>query len=225
VLRTLCLCFALATIAAPVAASAADSDAVRAAQIQAEARDAHDAGDQDKALRLCTRAIALDPGPATWLAQQLRIEILEERGELDEAWEHLRAYLALDGLFPEHRAWGEEADDRISAAREAAAAQARRTATLQRGAGIGLIVGGAVPLGVGVGFLAQYGSKTSDPLFTDGWYDGFLDGGAALTAAGATVLVVGVIVAATAPKTDGFAALPTFDFDGRTVRVGLTGRF
>ncbi len=223
-LRTLPLLLLLSALL-PVAAFAADSDEVRASQIQAEAKDAFDAGDTDKALRLAGRAIALDSGPATWLARQLRIEILEDRGELTEAADHLAEYLSLEGLFPEHRAWGEEAEERIEGKLAAVAEGARRTADVQRGAGIGLIVGGVVPLGIGVGFLAQYGSKTSDPLFEGGWFDGFLDGGIALTATGAGLLVAGIVVAATAPKADGFAAVPTLDFDGRTLSFGLVGRF
>jgi tetratricopeptide (TPR) repeat protein len=213
----------LLLIALPGAASAKDTR--RAGEIQLQAREALDEGDAEEALRLARRAISLEAGPTTWLAQQIQIEVLEARGNLEQAMGCLQDYLALDGLFPEHLAWGQEARRRIG---EALSRQ-RAQRTGRRGAGVALIVGGAAPLGIGVGFLANYGQKTAAGGAPE-LYGGFLDAGLALAITGGVVEGIGIALAASsAPPTGQASALrpvPTFavSADGRVI-VGLGGRF
>lgn len=177
----------------------ASDDTVRAGQIQVQAREAFEAGELDDALRLANRAIALDSGPSTWLGQQIRVEVLEQQGQLEQAMTHLEAYLALDGLFPEHLAWGDEARGRLRGAlrdagqRNAALEQQART---QTGVGIGLLVGGAVPLAIGVGHAVNYGVQGGNPDTHGGW----LDSGLVLIGVGAGLEVAGALLVALAPK-------------------------
>ena len=206
-------------------------DSLRAGQIQVQAKEAWEAGKDQDALRLANRAISLDPGPSTWLAQQIRIEVLEGDGKLEEAMTHVRTYLRIDGLFPEHEAWGEEARDRIGATLAATNAllQERRT---RAGIGAGMAIGGAVPLAIGVGWLANYGSKSGQGL-DPADYAGFLDGGAVMLGIGGVFEGVGIaLIASGAGKPEGTASVPlvrpTFaarpGADGRW-SLGLTGRW
>ena len=210
-------------------AGANDDDAQRAGQIQVQAKDAWEAGKDDEALRLANRAISLDPGATTWLAQQIRIEVLEEQGKLEEAMTHVRTYLRIDGLFPEHEAWGEEARDRIGAELSAIQGlQAQRKARV--GAGAALAVGGAVPLAIGVAWLGNYGSKTGQGL-PSADYAGFLDGGAVMLGIGAVLEGVGIALIASgagAPKGTASAArvVPTLAVGAHGEwALGLTGRW
>ncbi len=177
----------------------ASDDTVRAGQIQVQAREAFEAGKLDDALRLASRAIALDSGPSTWLGQQIRVEVLEKQGQLETAMGYLDDYLALDGLFPEHIAWGEETRDRLrgalrsAGARNAAIEQRRQT---QTGVGIGLLVGGAIPLAIGIGHAANYGVQGGVPETHGGW----LDSGLVLIGVGAGMEIAGALLAATAPR-------------------------
>lgn len=213
----------LLLIALPAPAAANDSR--RAGEIQLLAREALDQGNPEEALRLARRAISLEAGPTTWLAQQIQIEILEVRGNLEQAMGRLHDYLALDGLFPEHVAWGEEARLRIGDA----LARQRTRRSGRRGAGVALIVGGAAPLGIGVGFLANYGQKTGAGGAPE-LYGGFLDAGLALTIAGSVAEGLGIALAASTAPRPGQAGLlrpaPTLvvSSEGRVV-LGLTARF
>jgi hypothetical protein len=213
----------LLALALPATASA--EDVRRAGEIQLLAREALDKGDDAEALRLARRAISLEAGPTTWLAQQIQIEILEARGSLEQAMGCLQDYMALGNLFPEHLAWGEEARQRIGAA----LARQRASRSGRLGAGTALMVGGVVPLGVGVGFLANHGQKTGaggDP----GLYGGFLDAGVTFVVVGAIVEGVGIALAASTARPAGQAARfrPTpalaVSPDGRVV-LGVTARF
>ncbi len=202
----------------PTVASADDSR--RAGEIQLQAKDAWDAGDAEEAWRLAQRAISLENGPSTWLAQQIRIEVLEERGQLEQALTHLQDYLALDGLFPEHRAWGEEAERRIGGA----VARTRLARRSRRGVGIGLVAGGAVPLGVGIGLLGNYGSKVGaggDPT----WYAGFQDAGLVFLIAGGVTEGIGIaLLASSAPPPGAPRPVVSVAPDGSFV-LGMHGRF
>lgn len=208
------------------AASAEDSQ--RAGQIQLQAKDAWDAGKTADALRLAQRAISLDDGAATWLAQQIRIEALEEQGRYEEAMSHLRRYLRLDDLFPEHVAWGEEAKARIGPKYDAWLA-AKKQREARRGIGVGMAVGGAVPLALGAGWLANYGAKTGAGLPKED-YEGFVDGGVAMLIAGGIMEGVGIALIASSADGPATAALPR---DAHLViapapggvSVGLTGRW
>ena len=153
--RTICAALLTSLLVAPLLAPStawarpSAEDSMRAGQIQVQAKEAWEAGNDKDALRLSNRAISLDPGASTWLAQQIRIEVLEGEGRLEEAMTHVRTYLRIDDLFPEHEAWGEEARDRIgSALAQANALLAERRTRV--GVGAGLAVGGAVPLAIGV---------------------------------------------------------------------------
>ena len=77
--------------------------------------------------------------------------------------------------------------------------QAATAAKAQRGVGVGLVIGGAIPLGVGVGFLANYGRLGADFQTYGGW----MQTGVVLLGVGAAVDVVGLIVAATAGPSGG----------------------
>ena len=94
----------------------ANDDARRAGQLQTQAQEAFDGGELEQAMRLAKQAILLNSGPGTWLAQQIRIEVLEKQGRLRDAMGFLEDYMALDGLFPEHVAWGREARGRLTPA-------------------------------------------------------------------------------------------------------------
>ena len=206
-------------------------DSLRAGQIQVQAKEAWEAGKDQEALRLANRAISLDPGASTWRAQQIRSEALEGAGKLEEAMTHVRTYLRIDGLFPEHEAWGEEARDRIGSTLAAANALLRERRT-RAGVGAGMAIGGAVPLGIGIAWLANYGSKTSQGLPpTD--YEGFLDGGAVMVGIGGVLEGVGIaLIASGAGQPKGTASAPTVvptfaaspGADGNW-SLGLTGRW
>ncbi len=144
---------------------------------------------------------------------------------------HVRTYLRIDGLFPEHEAWGEEARDRIGSTLAATNAllEERRA---RAGVGAGLAIGGAIPLGIGIGWLANYGSKTAQELDPED-YEGFLDGGAVMVGIGGVLEGVGIaLIASGAGKPKGTASrpsvVPTFaatpGANGRW-SLGLTGRW
>ncbi len=200
------------------------ADARRAGEIQLQAKEAYTNGDVAEAYRLAQRAISLEAGPSTWLAQQIRIEVLEDRGQLEQAMTHLRTYLQIDGLFPEHKAWGSEAKGRIGGALRVVRTQRQA----RQGIGAGLAVGGGATLGVGIGLLANYGIKTGAGGNPD-WYAGFLDAGLALTIAGGVLEGVGIALIASGAQPQvalhrvprpTLALLP----DGSFV-LGLHGRF
>lgn len=156
------------------AGSPESRDSQRAGEIQIQAEQAWRDGRLDDALRLAARAAGLDPGPSTWLAQQIRIEVLEKQGLLRQAREHLGSYMALEGLFAEHRDWGREVGERLDQElerRRVAAAVLEQARLRRRGVGIGLMVGGVVPLGLGLGFLGNYAWQGADPALSGGWRD------------------------------------------------------
>lgn len=204
-----------------------DEDPARAAQIQEQAKEALDADQYVDAARLAARAVGLDPSLSTWLARQVRIEALEALGRYEEALTHIEEYLDLDGLFAEHRSWGKESRQRIRDA--LVAASAAGAAKAQRGAGVGLLVGGAAPLGVGLGFLANYGRLGGDFQTYGGW----AQSGAVLLGVGVALEAVGLILVATAGPPAQSAGLegeaaPQVSFDvrlGTSPRLGLTVRF
>jgi hypothetical protein len=189
-------------IGLPAAAVAGEEapDPERAVQIQEQAKEALDAGHLDEAARLAGRAVELDPSLSTWLARQVRIEAHERQQHYEAALTFIEEYLDLDGLFAEHRAWGKEARQRIRDAM--ATGQARQVQAAQRGVGVGLLVGGAAPLGIGIGFLVNYGRLGGD--FDS--YGGWLQTGVALAAVGVAFEAVGAILVATAGPTDRRAA-------------------
>ncbi len=173
---------------------------MRAGQVQVQADEAFARGELDEALRLATRAVELDPGPSTWLAKQIRIEVLEQQGELVAALGFVDAYLAVEGLFPEHVAWGEEARGRLEASlsgqadEEEALERSRRARTA---IGTGLVVGGAFPLAIGVSFLGNFGFNGSDVEHYGGW----LDSGLVLLGVGVGLEVAGIaVLASTGPR-------------------------
>lgn len=164
-----------------------------------QADEAHRAGRFEDALTLAGRAISLDPGATTWLAQQIRVEVLERQERYDEAMGFLREYLALEGLFPEHRAWGQEAEVRIGAvldARRVREGELIARVRGRRGGGIGLAIGGAVPLGVGVGFAVNFGHNGGDVERYGGW----LDSGLVLIGVGAALEVFGLVLVLTSDQ-------------------------
>jgi hypothetical protein len=161
------------------------------------AREALDEGDEQRALNLAQRAVDLDPGPTTWLAQQIRVEILERKGELDRAQGYLDAYLALPGLFTEHRAWGEEVWSRLAASRasrDAVLAAEGRALLTRRRVGIGLLLAGVAEQGVGAGFLINFHHQGADPAHSGGWQDT----GLILSGVGAALWIPGVVLALSA---------------------------
>jgi hypothetical protein len=205
-----------------MAAPAWAGDARRAGELQQQAKDALDDGDAEEALRLAQRAISIEAGPSTWLAQQIRIEILEGSGAYTEALRHLRSYMDIDGLFPEHRAWGKETRNRLRAEQE----RIERMAAGRRGAGIAMVGVGAVPLVLGIASLANYGDKTSgnvDPAP----YEGYLDAGVAALVVGGVLEGVGIALLASSASPSGMALAPTpwMIADKDAVVFGLAGRF
>lgn len=216
------------TTAAPAFAGPSSEESIRAGQIQVQAKEAWEAGDDEQALRLANRAISLDPGATTWLAQQIRIEVLEEQGKLQEAYDHVRTYLRIDGLFAEHTSWGKEARERIGEKLDAISALlAQRRARV--GAGAGLAVGGAVPLGIGIGWLANYGGKTPAEK-QSGDFDGFVDGGAVMIGIGGVLEGIGIaLIASGAGKPPAVATrpriAPVFAAQPGRWTLGLTGRW
>ena len=171
-----------------------------------QADEAFRAGRFEDALTLAGRAIGLDPGATTWLAQQIRIDVLERQERFEEAMVFLRDYLALQGLFPEHRAWGQEAEARIAAvleARRAREQELRRKVRGRRGAGIGLVIGGAAPLGVGVGFAINFGHNGGDIEKYGGW----LDSGLVLMMVGTGLEVFGLVLVLSEADPAGAVAL------------------
>jgi tetratricopeptide (TPR) repeat protein len=189
-------------LATPAVGQEPSQDTLRAGQVQVQADEAFRAGRYDDALTLAGRAISLDPAATTWLAQQIRVEVLERQERYDEAMAFLRDYLALEGLFPEHRAWGQEAEARIGGVleqRRARDAEVKAKVTGRRGAGIGLMVGGAIPLGVGIGFAANFGHNGADVQRYGGW----LDSGLVLVGVGTALEVFGLVLVLTADPKDG----------------------
>ncbi len=203
-----------------VAAPAWAGDERRAGELQQQAKDALEDGDVAEALRLAQRAISIEAGPSTWLAQQIRIEILEQDGAYEDALRHMRAYLDIDGLFPEHVAWGKETRARLR--REVERIRAGRAA--RKGVGIGMVAVGAVPLGLGIASLANYGDKTpanADPTP----YEGFLDAGVAGLVVGGVLDGVGIALIASSVPPNRVAMLPWAVADSEQVVFGLSGRF
>ena len=185
----------------------ADDDARRAGRLQLEAKAAFEEGALDEALLLARRAIDLAPGPESWLARQIQVESLERLGRIDDALDAVEAYMAVDGLFPEHESWGREARGRLEGKRLVAEAETRRIteqARARRGVGIGLVIGGAAPTVTGVSLLVNYGRLGGD--WAD--YGGWAQAGAAFLAVGLAVEVAGVILAATAGRSRGVALAP-----------------
>ncbi len=185
----------------------ADDDARRAGRLQLEAKDAFEGGELEDALALARRAIDLVPGPETWLARQIQVEALERLGRIRDAVEALDAYLSVDGLFPEHLSWGREARGRLEGKVIVADAEALRLAQrarVQRGLGIGLVVGGGLPTATGVGFLVNYGRLGGD------WasYGGWAQAGAAFLAVGLAVEITGAILLATSGRQPVVAVAP-----------------
>ena len=197
-------------------------DERRAGEIQRQAKEALADGNVDEALRLAQRAISIEAGPSTWLAQQIRIEILEDRGELTDAMRHLRDYLEIDGLFAEHEAWGKEARARL---RDKLAVMEQGRGS-RRGVGIALVGAGAVPLALGIASLAQYGSKTSAGNAPTA-YEGFLDAGVVGLVVGGALEGVGIALLASGASRNGRATAPVpwlvADRDG--LILGVAGRF
>ena len=114
----------------------------------------------------------------------------------------LRDYLALEGLFPEHRAWGLEAETRIGGVLEKRRQRElilKRKVRGRRGVGIGLMAAGAVPLGIGLGFAANFGHNGSDIERYGGW----LDSGLVLIGVGAALEAFGLVLVLTADPNDG----------------------
>ena len=206
---SLCRCAAflgLLLLLLPSLAAAGD-DARRAGQRQSQAQEAFDAGNLDQAMRLAKQAIVLNAGPGTWLAQQIRIEVLEKQGAYRDARGYLEDYMSLDGLFPEHVAWGRETRGRLEGrliVAEAAEARDREGQQVRRGLGIGLLVGGAVPLATGIGFLANYGRLGAEPQ-----YAGWGQAGGGLLALGAALEAVGAVLVATSAPAPRLVLLPT----------------
>lgn len=201
-MRLLLIALAL-LVAAPAWASV---EARRAGELQAEARAAYDDGDRDLALKRAEQAILLDDGPTTWLAQQIRIEVFEERGELKTAMGHLETYMGLEGLFPEHLAWGREARGRLEGKLIAAEARSQGAGTeagVRRGIGVATMVGGAVPLATGIGFLANYQRLGGTDEF-----GGWAQAGGALLGVGIGLEVVGGVLLATSFAPAPVAVLP-----------------
>lgn len=198
VLSVALLCTVSATTAAADGGLPSE-ETLRAGQVQVRADEARQAGRLDEALDLASEAIGLDPGATTWLAQQIRIEILEESGRPEEAMTCLLAYVALEGLFPEHRTWGDEAIARIGARlaeRTARREEVRRRLAGRRVAGGALMAFGAAPIGVGAGFVGNFAWNGSDVVDYGGW----LDCGLVLVGVGAAIEVSGVVVALAGEK-------------------------
>ena len=210
------LALVLALLLSPALAQA-DDDARRAGHLQSQAQEAYDEGELDRAMRLAKQAIVLNAGPGTWLAQQIRIEVLEKQGQLDDAMMFLEDYMALDGLFPEHVAWGRETRGRLSGRLIVAAAEEERAAEgtrVRRGVGVGFLVGGAVPLATGIGFLANYGRLGGQPQ-----YDGWAQAGGALLVLGIAADVTGAILVASTAAPMPVAVLPIPLPDGMAVAI------
>ena len=179
----------------PPVVTTPSTDTVRAGQLQSQADEAYARGELEEALRLATRAVELDAGASTWLAQQIRIEVLEKQGELEGALTHLGTYLAVDGLFPEHLAWGDEAKVRLEAARTGQLDERTAIERSRRGKtalGTALVVGGAFPLAIGVSFVANFAFNDGDVEHYGGW----LDSGLVAIGVGAGLEVAGIVVLA-----------------------------
>ena len=212
------LALVLTLLLAPTLALAND-DARRAGHLQSQAQEAYDGGQLDQAMRLAKQAILLNAGPGTWLAQQIRIEVLERQGHIEEAMTFLEDYMGLDGLFPEHVAWGRETRGRLSGRLIVAAAEAERAAEgtqIRRGVGVGFLVGGAVPLATGIGFLANYGR-----LGGQAQYDGWAQAGGALLAVGIAAEATGAILLASSGMRSPVAVLPMPLRDGVALAIAF----
>ncbi len=205
---------ALALLASPgwaAGPSPSEADAmIAAAELQVAAQLALEEGDDDGAIDLAVQARKLDPGPNTWRARQIELEILERRGRLGQGLALLPDYFSLE-LPTAQMLWAERIQVRL------------RRRHGMRSAGIGLLGGAAVSVITGVAFLA-HGARLRD----QGWdhlateNGGALGAGAVLAGIGAGVGVAGGILwGASAQGPQGVGP------QASTFEIGLTvaGRF
>ncbi len=217
----LLLVVSLLAVAAAGPATAAERLGERAGELQLAADRALRSGDSRLAASLAAQALALDGGPASWLAWQVRIDALERMGRLGAALDAAKEYLALDGLFPEHRAWGIEARGRlrshlgdVRASRRVVGGEPER----RRGAGVVLVLTALAPLGVGVASVANFVHQGNDVEISGGW----LDLGAPLIVAGAAVEIAGIVLLASSGPAPPRSAAILLPVPGGLV---LAGRF
>lgn len=193
-------------------------DPERAAQIQEQAQEALNQRHYEDAARLAGRAVDLDPSLSTWLARQIQIEALEGLGRLDDGLTLVEQYLDLDGLFAEHRSWGKDTRLRLRTRIDRRAQDKLRTG--RRGLGVGLVIGGAAPLGAGIALLANYGRLGGD--FDQ--YGGWVQAGAVSLGVGLALDVVGFLVLGSAgpagpsPQSSHSTVFPTWAV---SFRLGL----
>lgn len=131
-----------------------DFDAVDEADaLVAAAQAAADAGDWPTARRLAEEALALDDSAATAAVRLVLVRALAAEGATESAQYELRQYLALP-LDDADRLAGQALEASLDAtARKESRAAARVRSGAWRRDGIGLIVGGLAPVGVGAWFI------------------------------------------------------------------------
>ncbi len=204
-----------------------DFDLVVAADTKvADAQAAAAAGDWETARELAEEALALDDSLATAPARLILVEALRLDGALDSALYELNSYLALP-LTPEARADAERLDDELS--REVAR-QERRSARRvpSKGAGIGLLVGGAIPVAGGAYLLGNDIAHLSQGTESGTWAiigSPTLAVGLVLEVAGAVVLSRSRTQPAPGATVQAPTILPTVGSDGRAVTLGVVGQW
>lgn len=121
----------------------------RADAVQEDAIAAAMAGEWRKARDLAESALALDDSFATARARLVLVEALEHEEQFDSALYEIGRYLDL-GLPADQHEQGLRIRSRIEALRARAAHRSDR-----RGAGLALVLAGAAPLVIGVGFVGN----------------------------------------------------------------------
>ncbi len=154
------VCLATLVAAAPAHAQSGDDDEGdfdridRADELMNEAQAAAEAGDWDKAKELAETVLTLDDSYATGEARLILVRALERLESYDAALYELRQYLTF-ALTNEERLAAERLGARIEAKRDGTYVRPRRPLPVTKRAGIGLVIGGAVPLVLGTTFIGN----------------------------------------------------------------------
>lgn len=210
-------------------------DAIDQADVlQKQAQKAADEGNWRLARKLAEEVLTLDVSFATAPARLVLIRALEAEENYDAALYELKQMDGIKGLEPEVLEQAAKLERRVRARRDgdyATAPVRTARAPAPRGAGIGLMVGGAVPVVLGGVFVFNDVAHAAQGNESGTWAAigvPVLGVGLALEIAGAVVIARSrprgqAVPAASrpAPRLDGFS----LGYDGDSVRMGLRGRF
>ncbi len=236
--RSLLVLLAAALLCAAPTAHAQDVggfDTIDQADVlQKQAQKAADEGNWRLARQLAEEVLTLDVSFATAPARLVLVRALEAEENYDAALYELKQFFRLKGLEPDVVEQGKRLERRVVARRDgdyAPAPTLRTRPAPPRGAGIGLMIGGGVPLVLGGVFVFNDVHHAVQGNDSGTW----AAMGAPILGIGVALEVIGAVVIAKSrpsgqarpsaarpvPRLDGFS----LGYDGEGVRLGLRGRF